>query len=438
MNYIEALAYFNDLPVFNPKSVVNGTMHYDLVAVSDLLHRLGDPQNKLKFVHITGTNGKGSTAACLTQILTESGLTAGLFTSPSIERLTEQIRIGNTEISETSLAALTTRAAGTISEMQKEGCRLPSAFEILTAIAFLYFLEQKCDLVVLEVGMGGRVDATNVIPSPVLAIITSISLDHTEILGDTLEKIALEKAGIIKKGCSVLLYPQDSSIMSVISDVCAQKEVPCTLAVLPSAAISATLQGQTFEIPAGGHMRRYTTPLLGTYQISNAAMAVQAAFLLREKGYALDEAAIERGISTVTWPGRFEVLQKNPVFIADGSHNLQGVETLVHSLSSLFPGKKFVFIAGVLADKTYDRMLSLVLPYAKCFYTVTPPSLRALEAADLALFLQQKGAQARFFNSIEEAVLTALSDCSGDEIICSFGSLYYVGIVRNIIQKRIS
>ncbi len=435
MNYNEALNYIMSIPAFSPKSIVNGTEPFDLESITELLNRLGDPQDDLKYVHIAGTNGKGSTASYINQILIESGLTVGLYTSPYIERFTERIRVNNEEISEDELAALTEKVAKTVDKMKADGCRLPSEYEVVSAIAFLYYKEKNCDIVVLEVGLGGRLDATNVIKTPELAVITSISFDHTEILGDTLGKIAFEKAGIIKDGSEVLIYPLEKEADESIERVCSERNAELHRALIPDKLLSADLDGQKFSLKIEGIDEIFETSLLGNYQINNAAVAIQAAYILKNRGWNICEAAIKTGIKNTKWAGRFELLRKEPYFIIDGSHNIEGASVLVKSLQQYFPDKKITFIAGVLEDKDYPQMMAKVIPLSKKFYTITPPSPRALDSKALAEYLTKSGApSAESFDSIETAVNTALSSAEPDDVICAFGSLYYIGIVRSQLQ----
>ncbi|MCR5526555.1 MAG: bifunctional folylpolyglutamate synthase/dihydrofolate synthase [Lachnospiraceae bacterium] len=435
MNYEEALNYIESTPKFSPKKVIPGKEPFNLETITELLHRLGDPQDHLKYIHVAGTNGKGSTVAFISSILMESGLKVGIYTSPFLINFTERIRIGKEEIPKDDLARLTEKVSHHIEAMKAEGLNAPSEFEIVCAVAFLYFLENNCDIVVLEVGLGGRLDATNVIKHPELAIITTIALDHTEILGDTLEKIAGEKAGIIKDNCKVLLYPQPDSVEKVFENVCHEKNSVLNKAVLPTKLLSADITGQSFELSAGG-LHNYKISLLGSYQINNAAMAVQAAQILRKSGYSITDENISDGLLHAEWMGRFELLQQKPDVIIDGSHNEEGVGVLAESLHQYFNDKKILFITGVLADKAYDKMMAEIIPLAKCFYTVTPPTPRALSSEDLASYLLDNGApKAVACDQPEKALRQALSDASEDDVICAFGSLYYIGEIRSLLKK---
>ncbi len=448
MNYQETMDYINSIPFFSPTSIVNGTEPYNLVSITELLHRLGDPQDKLKFVHIAGTNGKGSTSSFLNTILEHSGYKVGLYTSPYLVRYTERVRIGwkegdslrEEEIAEDDLARFATIVHDTAEAMKADGIQYPSQFEITTAIAFLYYVEQKCDIVVLEVGLGGRLDATNVIRVPELAVITTISLDHTMILGDTLPEIAREKAGIIKHGGSVIVYPAEDDVIDVFKEVSAENSAELEIASLPDDVKDKNLDGQSFDLDTvihgtELHWEDLHIGLLGRYQINNAAISLQAALMLRNKGWNISNDAIRRGLSDTQWAGRFELLHRDPPVIVDGSHNEEGTIVLRMSLEQYFPDQKIYFVAGVLSDKSYDVMMDHVIPVAKKFFTVTPDSPRALSAEDLASFLTERGADAVPCDSIENAVKAALTEASDTDVICVFGSLYYVGPVREMFKN---
>lgn len=436
MNYNEFMDYLAKLPSFSPQNVEKGKDPFTLDNIRLLLSHLGNPQEQLKYIHIAGTNGKGSTSAFLNQILIESGYKVGIFTSPFVERFTEQIRVNNEEIEKEALAAVATKVCATTEKMRENGDTLPSEFEMICSIAFLYFMQESCDIVILETGLGGRLDATNVIPAPELALITSISLDHTQVLGDTLEKIAFEKAGIIKSGCDVLLYPQSSEVENVFDLVCKERGASLHKAILPKCATSYDLTGQTFDLHSDTNSWGFDNlhiSLLGHYQINNAAMAVNASLLLREKGFFIADEPIRSGLAKTQWIGRFELMKKEPAIVIDGSHNEDGVSMLCESLNRYFPSKKIIFITGVLADKAYDKMMLSVLPLAKKFLTITPPSPRALTASDLALFLNSQHANAISYETIQDAIQTALKEATPDDVICIFGSLYFLGEVRRIL-----
>ena len=425
MTYQEACEYLGNIPPFIPKKLAPMEEPFNLKKITILLRYLGNPQGSLRFVHITGSNGKGSASAYLTQILTAAGYRIGLYTSPAIREIRERIRIGSEQIPEDAFASYTERVRRVSDRMDREGEGFPSEFEQMTAIALLYFLEQKCDLVVLEVGLGGRLDATNVIPAPLLAIFTPISKEHTEVLGETLSEIAREKAGIIKEGSRVLTAPQEEAAEEVLRAVCGEKKVPLYRASLP---VSRHFDGevQSFAMSAEGLPDgiRFDTKMAAFYQADNAALAVQAALLLKEDGYNVSVKALTEGVYETKWPGRFEIIRSAPWVILDGSHNPAGARALSRCLRECFPGKKIRFLTGVLADKEYKEMMQEVLPLAECFYTVTPSSSRALDAKELASYLSREGAQAKACRDTMEAVRLSMMDLRESSVICAFGSLY--------------
>ena len=432
MTYQEALDFISAQPRFAPRQLAPGEEPFNLNAIRRLLSLLGDPQKDLRFVHIAGTNGKGSTAAFLSSILMASGLRVGIYTSPFLERFTERIRMGEEEIPQVELARCAGIVRDAVENMKAAGEPLPSEFELVCAMAFLWFRERKPDLVVLEVGMGGRLDATNVIDCPDLAVITTIGLDHMETLGDTLPKIAWEKAGIIKPGGHVLAAPQGAAVDAVFQTVCLERRATLHTAALPVRTARPDLDGQSFALPdcSGLHIR-----LLGTYQIENGALAAQAALLLRESGWPVTDQAIRTGLDQASWPGRFELLGRAPAVLIDGAHNPDGANALRRSLETYFPGRKITFVAGVLADKDYPAMLEAVRPLADRFYTIMPPSPRALSAQALAEHLRDNGAAAEPCSSIEEAIRQAMDHAGEDGVVCSFGSLYYIGLVRALFRR---
>ena len=429
MTYEQAVTYIEEK---NPKEMKLG-----LERLKNLLLLMENPQQELRYVHVAGTNGKGSFVAFLSEILIESGYTAGRFTSPWIQDYREQIQVNNQWISPEDFVRLTEYLQKHVMQMEQMGMDIPTGFELLTALAILYFKEQHCDFAIMETGMGGITDATNVIPVPELAILMEIQYDHMKWLGDTLPIIAEKKAGIIKSGGKVLVYPQNEEVMEVFQSACnsqtLSQKAELIMAELPKnlAPDSASLEGQSFHLSRGALAgKKLFVSMSGDYQIPNAAMAVNAALQLRKQGFPVSDEEICRGLKKAVWPGRFEVLRQNPVFLADGGHNPAGIQMLVQSLKRYFPDQKIIFITGVLADKDYRKMYEEILPMAESFYTITPPNPRALQAEQLADYLSEKGKQATACNTISEAVALAVHQ-SGNKIpVCSFGSLYYMGELR--------
>ena len=429
MNYREAMEYINGIAKFGS--------HLGLDNIRTLMHYLGDPQDDMQYVHVAGTNGKGSTVSYISHILMAAGMKTGIYTSPFIQRFSERIKVNDTEISDEDLARLTGTVKEAVDRMKDDGCGCPTEFEVVNAIAFLYFKENSCDICVLEVGLGGRLDATNVIRCPLLAVITTISYDHMEILGDTLAKIAYEKAGIIKEGGDVLIYPQKAEAEEIFEKVCRERHATLHRAAMPVKLLKADLDGQSFLMAGSGEMH---TGLLGNYQINNAALASDAALILKEKGLPLDDEIIRTGIAETVWPGRFELVGRNPDFIIDGSHNVEGMQKLRDSLNIYFGGKKIIFILGILKDKQYEEMIDIILPMAEKIFTVTPPTPRALTSCCLAQIINSRGGvRAEACETVETACEKAQSlaaikkNTSENEVICACGSLYYIGQVRSIM-----
>ena len=548
------------------------TSRLGLERIRELLDRLGRPQDRLKFVHVAGTNGKGSTCAFTASILAEAGFKTGLFTSPYVETFHERIRVNGRNISDEDLTAATLRVRECAEAMEAEGGEHPTEFELMTAVALVHFAHVGCDIVVLEVGLGGRLDSTNVIAAPEVAAIVSIALDHTNLLGNTLAEIAHEKAGIVKKGSTVVSWPQEPSAMEVVEDAARRAgdklvvpdfsllsvgkvtrgaalltcgtalehegHTPCSDSPRFAAELraehaphaqelqagaeggltceTASARGQhtpcsdsprfaaelraEHAVPAqklqasssidagfGGHMpravphepnvpsgtfvraqdclsmayarrtpmsqvegtlpmrqfsyrgREYATRLLGSYQPSNAAMAIEIAGALRERGWEIPDEAIARGIAETRWPARFEVLGQPagmPTVVIDGGHNPQGAGVLADSLRDVFPDKRPVFLVGILADKDYRSMLRAVAPLASAFVCVTPPNPRALDAADLAEAIRETcgelGARATIevAGDFDDAVSAARKIAGSEGLICAFGSLYSIADVK--------
>ncbi|RLL44902.1 bifunctional folylpolyglutamate synthase/dihydrofolate synthase [Oceanobacillus piezotolerans] len=421
MNYQEALNYIHT-------PMING-MKFGLERMQLIMEALGNPQDKLKVIHIAGTNGKGSVASYLSHVLTSAGYKTGLFTSPFLEAFNERFKINNQEIENEALSRIT----GLVKEKVEAVQVSLSEFELITAIAFQYFHEEQCDVVVLEVGLGGRLDSTNIIHSPVLSIITSIGYDHQAYLGDTLPEIAGEKAGIIKEGRPVILYPQEKETEDVILGVASEKN---SKVVIPDFSqiklIEKSLEGQTFDYK---DCKQINISLLGEHQLKNAALVIEAIESIRAEGFKIDGAALIRGLAATKWPGRFEVIKQRPTVIIDGAHNIDSVRTLMGNLTTYFHDKRMIAIFGVLKDKDVSQMIEEVSSRIQTFITVTPDSPRAMLAGELADELRDKNLNAISSESYEEAVELALKMANTEDIICSFGSLYYIGSIRRVFNQ---
>ena len=428
MTYDEVNKYFNNLKPFVPVAVKPGELLFDLETVRGLANAMGNPQDKTPCVHITGTNGKGSVAAFISAILKSAGYKTGTFSSPYLSSRTEQIQINGMDISNDDFAGV----AGEVIEKAKElpGENEASEFEITTVAAFEYFAKEKCDIAVIEVGMGGEYDATNIIKSPLLAVFTSISLEHSQVLGDSVEAIARVKSGIIKEKSDVVAMENAKEVTELLSSKCKSAGGSFTKAFLPE-NIKCGLSGTEFKCMFDGELQHFKLSSPGYYQTYNASAAICAAEVLNGKGFNISYKNVREGLLNVKRPARFELLSEKPVFIADGSHNAAAIDAMLFSLKEMFPDKKFIFITGVLRDKDYEEMLEPVLGLGKVFFTVTPHSPRGLPADKLAYYLANRGVEACSCDSVNEAVDKALDAAGEDDVIVAFGSLYYMGELRN-------
>ena len=421
MDYQQALEYIHSIQWRGSRLGLSRTI--------ELLTRLDHPEEQLKFVHVAGTNGKGSTSAMLASILQASGYRVGLYTSPFIDRFNERMQIDGIPIADDELARLTE----TVRPFAEQMSDSPTEFELITAIAFLYFCEKKCDIVVLEVGMGGELDSTNAIPVPELAIITNIGYDHTSELGPTLTDIARAKSGIIKDAGDVVSYGHNEEADAVIHQACQRHHATLTIpdfSLLEERSIS--LERQIFDY---GEMKALTIPLVGSYQLYNAAVVLTAVDRLRSHGWEIDDSAIRDGLRTVHWPARFEVLRNDPVCIVDGGHNPQGVAAVVKSLQNHFPGQRIVFLLAVMADKDVEQILDIIQPIAKACVAVTSNHARSLPPGALCQRIAAHGMQAYTSQTIPDGVALAMQLAGTDGIMCALGSLYLAGGVRSALKE---
>ena len=420
MNAEQAIAYIHSVCW---KGSIPG-----LGRTQELLEKMGNPEKKLKFVHIAGTNGKGSTAAMTASILSKAGYRTGLYTSPYIYRFHERIQVDGVEISDEDLTEITEYVKPLADSMAQS----PTEFELVCCIAFEYFYRKKCDIVVLEVGMGGAWDATNVIEVPEVAVITNIGLDHTEYLGDTVEKIAETKSGIFKPHGHAVVYRSTPSVEAVYERVCAERDVSLRKADFDGLVLKAhTLEGQVFDC---GSRKNLVLPLLGDHQLHNASVVLSIADTLIGEGWKISEQNIYDGIRDVRWPGRFDIVCRKPLFIIDGGHNPQCIEALVKNIRDYLAGKKVIALTGVLADKDYADMYKPVMPLVDRFVCITPPNPRKLEAEQLARYLRQAGAQAQASESILGGVKQAMDLAGEDGVVLCFGSLYSIGGIRDALK----
>lgn len=397
-----------------------------------LMNKLGNPQDQLKFIHIAGTNGKGTTAAFIAAVLHQSEVKTGLFTSPHLEVINERIQVDQQLISDESFIRCTEIVAPFVAEVEAELSESLYSFEILTAVAFVYFASQNCELIILETGIGGRLDSTNVIQTPEVAVITSIGLDHMGMLGNTVEEIAKEKAGIIKQNGTVVVYDCPPSIRTVIEQTAAQKQAALTVTDLKEISVSAaSIQGQKFDYKT---YKNLSIRMIGEHQLSNAAIAIETVLKLREKGYQISDQSIVKGLKQAFWAGRMETMLDKPLVLIDGAHNQQGVERLSQNIRSLFPRQKVTYVIGMMKDKDYLEMIHLVEDTAKQFLTVSPDPWRGFDAEEVAEMLGQDGKQAKAVKDAAE-VVQYIKKADQEEIIVVFGSLYLVGDLRKALKQ---
>lgn len=424
MNYEEAMQYIHGTLKFGSK--------LGLENIARLLDLMGNPHKKLKFVHVAGTNGKGSTTAFISQILIESGYKTGTFTSPYIQRFTERIKIDNIEIRPEDLTEIVKFVKTKVDLMLDMGFNHPTEFEIITAVALEYYYRNKCDIVVLEVGLGGRFDSTNIIDAPEVAVITTISLDHTEWLGGTIAEIAYQKAGIIKPDSDTVIYPQKPEAERIFADVCKSMNSRIHLVDLKTIKQKEFgLEGQLFDYK---DYRNLETRLLGDHQLCNAAVAIDACEVLINKGFKIAYNNIRAGIANTRWPGRLEVISSSPLVLIDGAHNLEGGQSLNAALEKYFADKSKIFIVGFLKDKDYHHIMELLADKAELIITVTPNTERAVASAELAEILKKYSHNVKDGVTIGNALQTALDNIDENSMVCAFGSLYMIGDIREVFE----
>lgn len=440
MTYTEALEYIH--------SVCWKGSRPGLSRISELCEKLGNPQKSLRFIHVAGTNGKGSTCAMLSSVLKKAGYRVGLYTSPFIVRFNERMQIGGAHIGDAELAEITEYVKPYAESMED----VPTEFELITAIAFVYFARHECDYVVLEAGMGGRLDSTNIIEAENVAVsvITGIAMDHTAFLGDTAEKIAAEKAGIIKAGVPVVFGGAHTPVgagadCEVDPAACAEvikakaREMGAPYSESHPELISdlrSDIFGSRFDF--GGY-EFFEIPLAGMYQPYNAATVFAVLEVLQAQGANITEKAVKDGLMAVKWPGRFEILCREPLVISDGGHNPEGIDAAVASAKTYFGGKKIQLLSGVMADKDYAHMVRRMSEVACRAFTVRPDNSRALAAGAFADVFEHDGVPAQGFDTVKEAVFAAMDagKASGTPTLC-LGSLYMYGEVRAAVEEYVA
>lgn len=427
MNYKDALTYIEETGKYGS---VPG-----LESIKELCLRLGNPQDELSFVHIAGTNGKGSVLAYISTVLQEAGYRVGRYISPTISDYRERIQVGGKMISKEGLCRHLETVKKAAEEMAAEGKPHPTAFEMETALAFLYFKEKKCDIVVLETGLGGSLDATNLVTTTAVSVIASISRDHMAFLGDTLAEIAENKAGIIKTGVPVVSMEQEPEAMQVIRRTAEEKGSRLVIISKEEAKnIRYGVEKQKFDYK---QYKKLEITLAGQYQIANCILAIEALFILSERGFPIKESALREGLKKTVWKGRFSVIAKKPFFIVDGAHNEDAAKKLASSVRFYFTNKKIIYIMGILKDKEYEKIIAQTCQMAEQIITVaTPGNARAMPAYELAKAVKEYHPNVTAADSLEEAVEMSYLLADRDSVIIAFGSLSFLGQLMTIVENR--
>ncbi|MEE0210946.1 MAG: folylpolyglutamate synthase/dihydrofolate synthase family protein [Negativibacillus sp.] len=423
MNYEQAIDYIEQTDT--PRQ------RYGLEKLKQALHLMGDPQEKVPYVHIAGTNGKGSTASMLSSILNHAGLRCGLYTSPHLQRYNERFQIAGEPISDEQLIQSVQR----VQQVCEQLGGTPIVFEVLTLMAFELFARLDCQIAVLEVGIGGRLDSTNCIPSPQAAVVTQLGLDHTETLGDTIEQIAWQKGGIAKPGSRLVMAAQQEEAMEVVRQICRQEDCAfCVADPKRMQLLSSTLKGQRV---LDEHFGELLIPLAGGHQIKNAANVLCTVEQLVQRGWEIPTEAVRDGLAAAKWSARFELLDESPYFILDGGHNPQCVQAAMDALEQFFPGKKAVILTGMMQDKDTEQMLEQMAEHAACFVCLHPDSPRALSAEQLAQQVKERfGLPAFCCESIAQGVALAREKAGSDGLVCALGSLYLAAEVRAQFERE--
>ena len=419
MNYEESMNFIQNTNKFG--SVLG------LDNIRELLERLGNPQDQLRVVHIAGTNGKGSTLAFLAGVFRESGYRAGRYVSPASFSYEERFRINEENISKKDLCFYMEKIKNVAEEMVKDGLSHPTMFEIETALSFLYFLDKKVDVVLLETGMGGRLDATNVVKKPIATVIASIGMDHMQFLGDTLEKIASEKAGIIKEGCPVISYDNTKEVNEVIKNKAKQMHAKVTF--VNSAGIRVlqeSLNGESFSYRSsdGRWYEKIEIPLLGRHQINNAALALETLNVIKNY-YCISDFQTEDGMRKTIWRGRIEILEREPMVICDGAHNPDGAKSLLSFLQNNFTNQRLIYIMGVLSDKDYEQMVQILAPAADKIYTVAPDNPRALSSRELCNCISKYHQNVEERQRLAECLSEVRQKAEKDDVIIICGTFSF-------------
>lgn len=429
MNYREAMEYVEELQQYG--SVMG------LTAMRGLCARLGNPQDRLSFVHIAGTNGKGSVLAYVSTALSTAGYRTGRYLSPTVREYRERFQIDGRMITQSGLCKYLEQVREAAESMAAEGLAHPTAFEVETAVAFLYFLDKQCDIVVLEAGLGGAQDATNVIANTLVAVFTSISMDHMSVLGDSIGQIAVQKAGIIKNKCYVITAKQPPEVMKVLRQTALLQKA--RLYTADASRAKHVRYGVTKQHFSYDKYKNLEIALAGQFQIENAVTALEVLLALGRLGYQLPEDKLRRGLTETRWRGRFDVVGRKPFFIVDGAHNEDASKRLAESIRFYFPDRRIIYIMGMLRDKEYDKVLRNTYELAEQIITVTPPLAgRALPAYELAQAAREYHGSVTVADSVQEAAEIAYLLAGQDRecVIIAFGSLSYLGELMDVVEHR--
>lgn len=436
MNYKETMLYLESIHMFGVKTGHN--------RINRLLELLGNPHKELKFLHIAGTNGKGSITAMVNNVLCKSGYKVGMFTSPFIEYFEERIQINNINIEKEKLASIITNMVPFIEQLKDENYDPPTYFEVITCAALVYFYNEKVDFAIMEVGMGGRLDPTNII-TPLVSVIASISYDHMEFLGNSLDKIAMEKSGIIKANTPVIVYPQVDEVMKVIEKraeelnsnlVKVNKTDGKFLEIVNIKENGSLLKKQKLLINTKTKVYEVVLNLLGSHQIMNCAVAINIIETMQDMGIKISRENIIHGLETVFWKGRLEILKSNPFIVIDGAHNIDAILKLKENIKRYFKFKNLFLILGIVKDKEVEKMVEIIAPMAKSVIAVAPHSTRATIAKELYEIIIQYNKNSVYFEDYNEAYIYACDNSSEDDLILICGSFYMIGDMRKIILQK--
>jgi dihydrofolate synthase/folylpolyglutamate synthase len=438
LNYSQAEEYLNSFVNYEQiPGISYAGPGYSLRHVEELLNRMGNPHFAARTIHIAGTKGKGSVAAMIAQVLSDSGYETGLYISPHLHTLRERVSIDGAVISETEFAAAMAEVKPFIESMKQDAAfRQLTYFEALTVLAFAYFKKKRVDVQVLEVGLGGRLDATNV-ARPVVCIITPISMDHTQILGNSLEEIAREKAGIIKPGCWVVLSPQPAEAASVINDICREKDAKVVQVGkdITWQKTGGDLYHQSLAIEGRTSRYQVSIPLLADFQLENAAVAVAALEVLASSGFAISAVNIAQGLARVKWPGRFHILRENPIVLVDGAHNVASMKGLVNNIKEYFAHKRIFLVFGTSCDKDIPGIVNELVPLSRDVILTQAPHSRAAPLSTLAAEFSKRGIEPETRAAVRGAISWALSLAGRKDIICVTGSLFVVAEALDYFSK---